>query len=112
MSAKPNTPDPSATPEVVVENLRAAVHASEGDLAAQVVADSALDSKLLGLLGFFAIAGSILLTVPHGLSDRRGPCLRAPWRLRRGRDGVIGGVPQERLRGGCVQGAGVEKALS
>jgi hypothetical protein len=71
MSAKSNTLDPSATPEVVVENLRAAVHASEGELAAQVVADSALDSKLLGLLGFFAIAASILLTLPHGLSDGR-----------------------------------------
>jgi hypothetical protein len=72
MSTPPIEPEPDATPEVVVENLRAAVHASEGELAAQVVADSALDSKLLGLLGFFAIAASILLTVPHGLSDRRG----------------------------------------
>jgi hypothetical protein len=72
MSTKPNKPEPVATPDVVVENLRSAVHASEGELAAQVVADSALDSKLLGLLGFFALAGSILVTVPHGLSDRRG----------------------------------------
>ncbi|MGO9347252.1 MAG: hypothetical protein ACLPZJ_12835, partial [Terriglobales bacterium] len=36
------------------------------------MADTALDSKLLGLLGFFAVAASILLTVPHGLHDRRG----------------------------------------
>jgi hypothetical protein len=57
--------------EVVVENLRAAVHASEGELAAQVVADSALDSKLLGLLGFFVAAAGILLTVPHGLDHGR-----------------------------------------
>jgi hypothetical protein len=71
MSTKPTEPDRAATPDVVVENLRAAVHASEGELAAQVVADTALDSKLLGLLGFFALAGSILFTVPHGLSDRR-----------------------------------------
>jgi len=57
--------------EVVVENLHAAVYASHEELAAQVAADSALDSKLLGLLGFFAIAASILLTFPHGLHDRR-----------------------------------------
>jgi hypothetical protein len=66
MSTKATKSEPAATPDVVVENLRSAVHASEGELAAQVVADSALDSKLLGLLGFFAIAASILL-VP----DRR-----------------------------------------
>jgi hypothetical protein len=60
---RPTKPEPSATPEVVVENLRSAVHASEGERAAQVVADSALDSKLLGLLGFFAIAASILGTM-------------------------------------------------
>jgi len=71
MSTKPIEPDRAATPEVVVENLRAAVYASHEELAAQVVADTALDSKLLGLLGFFAIAASILLTVPHGLHDRR-----------------------------------------
>lgn len=35
------------------------------------MADTALDSKLLGLLGFFAVAASILLTVPHGLDDLR-----------------------------------------
>ncbi len=33
-------------------------------------ADSALDAKL-GLLGFFAVAGSLLLTLPHGLRDGR-----------------------------------------
>jgi hypothetical protein len=66
MSTKPKMP------EVIVENLRSAVHASHEELAAQVVADTALDSKLLGLLGFFAVAASILLTVPHGLHDRRG----------------------------------------
>jgi hypothetical protein len=58
-------------PEVVVENLRAAVYASHAELAAQVQADSALDSKLLGLLGFFVAAAGILLAVPHGLDDRR-----------------------------------------
>jgi hypothetical protein len=58
-------------PEVVVENLRAAVYASHEELSAQVQADSALDSKLLGLLGFFIAAAGILLTVPHGLSDGR-----------------------------------------
>jgi hypothetical protein len=71
MSTRPTKPEPSATPDVVVENLRSAVHASEGELAAQVMADGALDSKLLGLLGFFALAGSILLTVPHGLEHGR-----------------------------------------
>jgi hypothetical protein len=58
-------------PEIVVENLRAAVHASHEELSAQVQADSALDAKLLGLLGFFAIGGSLLLTLPHGLRDGR-----------------------------------------
>ncbi len=60
-----------AMPEVVVENLRAAVYASHEELAAQVQADSALDSKLLGLLAFFVAAAGILLTLPHGLNDRR-----------------------------------------
>jgi hypothetical protein len=58
-------------PAIVVENLRAAVHASEGELASQVVADSALDSKLLGLLGFFVAAAGILLSLHHGLHDGR-----------------------------------------
>jgi hypothetical protein len=58
-------------PKVVVENLRSAVYASYEELSAQVQADSALDSKLLGLLGFFAVAGSLLLTLRHGLHDGR-----------------------------------------
>jgi hypothetical protein len=58
-------------PAVVVENLRVAVYASHAELSAQVQADGALDSKLLGLLGFFIAAAGILLTVPHGLDDRR-----------------------------------------
>jgi hypothetical protein len=57
---------------VIVENLRNAVHASYDELSAQVQADSALDAKLLGLLGFFAVAGSLLLTLPSGLHDGRG----------------------------------------
>jgi hypothetical protein len=71
MSGKLTEPEPSATPDVVVENLRSAVHASEGELAAQVVAESVLDAKLLGLLGFFVAAAGILLTVPHGLKHGR-----------------------------------------
>jgi hypothetical protein len=71
MSTKANKPGLAATPDVVVENLRVAVYASHAELAAQVQADSALDSKLLGLLGFFVAAAGILLTVPHGLDDRR-----------------------------------------
>jgi hypothetical protein len=71
MSTRPTEPDRAVTPDVVVENLRSAVHASEGELAAQVVADGALDSKLLGLLGFFVAAAGILLTVPHGLDHGR-----------------------------------------
>jgi hypothetical protein len=71
MSTKPTEPDRAATPDVVVENLRSAVHASEGELAAQVVADGALDSKLLGLLGFFAAAAGILLSLSHGLEHGR-----------------------------------------
>jgi hypothetical protein len=58
-------------PEVVVENLRAAVSGSYEELSAQVQADSTLDAKLLGLLGFFAVAGSLLLTLPRGLHDGR-----------------------------------------
>lgn len=58
-------------PAIVVENLRAAVYASHEELSAQGRADSALDAKLLGLLGFFFAAASILLTVPHGLRDGR-----------------------------------------
>lgn len=58
-------------PEVVVENLRAAVSGSYAELSAQVQADSTLDAKLLGLLGFFAVAGSLLLTLPHGLHNER-----------------------------------------
>lgn len=61
----------SPVPKVVVENLRAAVHASHEELSAQVQADSALDAKLLGLLGFFAVAGSLLLTLSNGLQDGR-----------------------------------------
>lgn len=71
MSTQPTKPKALATPEVVVENLRAAVYASHAELSAQVQADGALDSKLLGLLGFFIAAAGILLTVPHGLDDRR-----------------------------------------
>ena len=55
----------------VVENLRAAVYASHAELSAQVQADSALDSKLLGLLGFFAATAGILLTLPRGLDHGR-----------------------------------------
>jgi len=58
-------------PEVVVENLRAAVYASHEELSAQVAADSALDSKLMGLLAFFAAAGGLSLTLHHGLHDGR-----------------------------------------
>jgi hypothetical protein len=58
-------------PKPVVENLRSAVYASYEELSAQVQADSALDAKLLGLLGFFAVAGSLLLTLSHGLHDGR-----------------------------------------
>lgn len=58
-------------PKAVVENLRSAVYASYEELSAQVQADSALDAKLLGLLGFLAVAGSLLLTLPYGLRDGR-----------------------------------------
>jgi len=71
MSTKPHKPEPTATSDVVVENLRAAVYASHEEISVQVQTDGSLDSKLLGLLGFFALAGSILLTVPHGLDRGR-----------------------------------------
>jgi len=71
MSAKPTEPEPTATPEVVVENLRAAVYASHEEISVQVQADSGLDSKLLGLLAFFVAVAGILLTVPHGLDHGR-----------------------------------------
>jgi hypothetical protein len=72
MSTRPHKPEPAATPEVVVENLRAAVYASHEEISVLVQADSGLDSKLLGLLGFFVAAAGILLTVPHGLDHGRG----------------------------------------
>lgn len=56
-----------AVRHTVVENLRSAVYASYEELSAQLQAASALDAKLLGLLGFFAVAGSLLTTFPHGL---------------------------------------------
>jgi hypothetical protein len=71
MSTKPTKPELAERPEVVVENLRAAVYASHKGISVQVQAESALDAKLLGLLGFFAVAASILLTLPHGLHDGR-----------------------------------------
>jgi hypothetical protein len=71
MSTRPSKPEPSATPEVVVENLRATVYASHEEISVQVQADGGLDSKLLGLLGFFVAAAGILLTLPHGLDHGR-----------------------------------------
>jgi hypothetical protein len=71
MSTKPTKLELADRPEVVVENLRAEVYASHAELSAQVQANSALDSKLLGLLGFFIAAAGILLTVPHGLDHGR-----------------------------------------
>jgi hypothetical protein len=71
MSTKPTKPGLAATPEVVVENLRAAVYASHEEISVQVQADGGLDSKLLGLLGFFVAVAGILLTVPHGLDPGR-----------------------------------------
>jgi hypothetical protein len=58
-------------PEVVVENLRSAVYASHEKLTAQVAADSALDSKLMGLLGFFVAVAGLLLSLLHGPHDGR-----------------------------------------
>lgn len=58
-------------PNVVVDNLRSAVYACYEELSAQVQADTALDTKLFGLLSFFAVAGSVLLTLPHGLRSGR-----------------------------------------
>jgi len=71
MSTKPTKPEPPVTPEVVVENLRAAVYASHEEISVQVQADGGLDSKLLGLLGFFVAVAGILVTVPHGLGHGR-----------------------------------------
>jgi hypothetical protein len=56
---------------IVVENLRSAVAASYQELSAQVQAASALDAKLLGLLGFFAVADSLLLGLQPGLRHGR-----------------------------------------
>jgi hypothetical protein len=58
-------------PKTIVQNLHSAVYACYEELSAQVQADGALDAKLFGLLSFFAGAGSLLLTLPHGLSDGR-----------------------------------------
>jgi hypothetical protein len=56
-------------PRAVVENLRSAVYASYEELSAQVQADSALDAKLLGLLGFLAGAGSEAAYLTRLLTD-------------------------------------------
>jgi hypothetical protein len=61
----------TAMPEVVVENLRSAVYASHEELSAQLTADGALDSKLMGLLGFFVAAAGLLLTLLLGFHDER-----------------------------------------
>lgn len=63
-------PIPSAM-QIVVQNLRTAVAASYQELSAQVQAASALDAKLPGLLGFFAVADSLLLDLPPGLHHGR-----------------------------------------
>ncbi|HEV3033640.1 MAG TPA: hypothetical protein VGX72_02515 [Solirubrobacteraceae bacterium] len=60
-----------AVPKMVVENLRSSVYACYEELSAQVQADTALDTKLFGLLSFFAVAGSLLFTLPHGLRSGR-----------------------------------------
>jgi hypothetical protein len=104
MSTKPTEPELAATPDVVVENLRSAADrrsnaifdrpASEGELAAQVVADGALDSKLLGLLGFFAAAGSILATmIPMDNKPKLKPAPLPP------PSGIPGGEIPTGLRG-------------
>ncbi len=58
-------------PKTVVENLRSAVDACFEELSAQAQADSSLDTKLFGLLNFLVGAGSLLLSLPDGLRDRR-----------------------------------------
>jgi len=82
--------------KVVVENLRSAVYASYEELSAQVQADSALDTKLLGLLGFLAAARvqhmeklpPAPLPEPSGIPSRSvptGPSLNGLVRLLRRR---------------------------
>ncbi|HSZ14941.1 MAG TPA: hypothetical protein VK790_12980 [Solirubrobacteraceae bacterium] len=58
-------------PNVVVDNLRSAIYACYEELAAQVQADAALDTKLFGLLSFLAAIGSLLATLPYGLRNGR-----------------------------------------
>jgi hypothetical protein len=72
MSTKPTKPEPAATGEVVVENLRAAVYASHEEISVLVQADSGLDSKLLGLLGFFVAAAGILADLADTARRNRG----------------------------------------
>jgi hypothetical protein len=71
MSTRASKPRSAERPGVVVENLRAAVYASHEEISVQVQADSSLDAKLLGLLGFFVAVGGILVTVPQGLDHGR-----------------------------------------
>lgn len=46
------------------------MYASYEELSAQMQADSGLDSNILGLLGFFAVAGSLLVRVDHAARPR------------------------------------------
>jgi len=53
------------------ENVSLAVGACQQEAAGQLATASALDAKLMGLLGFMAAAAAVLVSVPHGLASNR-----------------------------------------
>ncbi len=53
------------------EKLQASVTAAQQEIAAQLTAASGVETKLMGLLGFVAATGGIVLTVAKGLASSR-----------------------------------------
>src|ERR1035441_6658776 len=66
----------------VTENVEASVGASQQEVAGQLTTASALDAKLMGILGFMAAAAGVMLTVTNGLASNR-------WILLLGAGGAI-----------------------
>lgn len=53
------------------EKLQASVTAAQQEIAAQLAAASGVEAKLMGLLGFVAAIGGVVLTVAKGLASSR-----------------------------------------
>jgi hypothetical protein len=66
----------------VTENVETSVGASQQEVAGQLTTASALDAKLMGILGFMGAAAGVMLTVTNGLASNR-------WILLLGAGGAI-----------------------